>query len=105
MAVARNEEGRGIGAQLGIDGTVVVARIATDVGHQYAGSLASPPQFLGIHPSQVTTIAVAAYGPEGTKLIEPLCQFHGTDVASVPYFITLFKVLEIAVVPISVGVT
>ena len=72
--------------------------------HQNIGSFAGPTQLLGVEPSQISSVAIAKDGFQRTELIESGCQFERANIASMPYLVAALEVLEIAIVPISMGV-
>ncbi len=104
MAVTTDEEvGRTVD-ELGIDGTVVMPGVASDVGEQDLGLFTAEAEELGEHATQLSAVAVAYDCSQGTKGSEAVGDLGGADVACVPYLIALCKVLYIAVIPIGVGV-
>lgn len=93
------------GIELLGDAAVVVARIAADVLQKYINILALETQNLWIAYSQVTAVAVSAYGPEdGLHSLEPVGKFCGTNVASMPNLVYIAKIGLIFIIPIAVGV-
>ena len=74
--------------------------------HQHIHFFAFEAQCLRVHQTQVSAIAIAAYGSE-MRLhgFKPLRQFRAADVPSVPYLIQFAHVVLIAIVPKTMGVT
>jgi hypothetical protein len=81
-----------------------MAWITAYMRHQNIGSFAGPTQFLGVESSQISAVAIAINGFQRTELVESGCQFERADIASMPYLVATLEVLEIAIVPISMGV-
>lgn len=105
MAVTANEELGGTGKELVADAPVVTTRVTTDVGHQHVGSFARPAQQFGKHAAEVAAIAVADDGSKGTERGEAVGELHTTDVAGVPDLVALAEVLQVLVVPETMGIT
>ena len=104
VAVATDEELGRTGVELVADAPIVATGISSDVRHQDVCALAVPSQFLGIHQTEVTSVAVADDSTQRTELGQPLGYFHAADVAGMPYLVALGKVFEVFRVPVGVGV-
>ena len=104
MAVAADEELGWTGEELVADTPVVAPGIAADMGHEDVGTLACPSQLLREHQPQVGTVAVADDSTQGTESGEAVGEFHGTDVAGMPYLVALGEILQVLIVPVGVGV-
>lgn len=104
MAVPADEEAGRAGIDLLADAGGVAAGVAPNVRHQHLGTLAVPAKLDGEHASQVASVAIAADGPQRAELLEALGQLERTDVAGVPNLVARLEVLQVAVVPITVGV-
>ena len=90
--------------QLGADGSVVIPRISADVLDEYIGTFYGKAVYLRVHDSQVATVNVSVDGTQRAESSQPFGHFQRTDVAGVPYFITMLEMLQISVVPTSVCV-
>lgn len=88
-----SKEDRGYGA-------VVLARIATDVGHQYVYALQRKTLLARKHLAKFYPIDIAK---DGTKRLahghKAVSEFGRTDVASVPHFIARGKMVSKAFIP------
>ena len=105
VAVAGNEQLGRTSIDLLPDAGIVPAGITADVRHQHVGTFTVPAQHQWEHASQVAPVAIATYSPQGTNLLQSHGQFHRTDVAGMPYLVTLLEVLAVAVVPPTVRIT
>lgn len=81
-----------------------MTRITADVFNQHIDFLTLETQNFGVEQTKVATVTIAANSPERPESGQALCQFCGADVTCVPYLVTSFKVIQIAVIPIGMGV-
>ena len=93
-----------IGKELRADRGIVVAGIATYVLDEHIDILALKAIQLTIHQSQVAPIAIAAYCTERTEGSQFLGHLDTTYIACMPYLIAGFKVVQVLIVPIAVGI-
>lgn len=105
MAVPTDEELGWTGVELVADAPIVATRVTADVGHQHVGPFARPVQQLGEHATEVAAIAVPDYGSQGTEGGETVGELDTTDVASVPDLVTLCKILQVLIIPETMGIT
>ena len=104
VRVAADEELGRTRHELPHDAAVVAAGVAAYVFHQHVYLLALEPQHLRKHAAQVAAVAVAAHGTQGPEGGQAVGQFGRADVAGVPYLVARLKVVQVAVVPVGVGV-
>ena len=104
MGVAGNEKPWGMGVHGATDGGVVFAGVAANVLDEDIDALTGEAVFLGETVAQVAAVDVAIDGTEGRNGGEFVGDFHGADVASVPDFIALGKILLKFCIPMAVGV-
>ena len=83
---------------------VVMTGITADMRHQHVGLLTPETQQGLIKPTYIIAVDIAAHGPERPECGQTFGQPRGADVAGMPYFLTWGKILQIAVVPTTVGV-
>ena len=97
----------------GIDGTVVVARVTSDVLDENIDLLAAETVFVVEHQPQVASVDVAINGAKHLVTVLAFSDWHGgkavgkfggANVASVPYFVAFSKVFLKAVVPVTMCV-
>ena len=104
MRVACNEELRRIGKKRGAHTEIIVARIATNMLNEHIDILALETVQLTIHQAKVSPVAVATYSPERTESCKFLRYLNTTDIAGMPDFIAGFKVMQILIIPVRVGI-
>ena len=104
MRMSCHEELWRIGIQQLTDRGVVIAGIAANMFDEHIGLLALKTVQLTIHQSQVAPIAIATDSTQRTELSQSLSHLYTTDVACVPYLVAGFKVVQVLIVPIAVGV-
>ena len=105
VAVSAHEEGDGVLPQFGEDVTGPFAGIATDVGHPDADTFERETLVLGITKVHVLSIGVAP--DDAARLargFQSVADGDIDDIAGEPYLVACFKVLQVAIVPHSVGV-
>lgn len=105
VAVSAHEEGDGMLPQFGEDVAGPFAGIATDVGHPDADALERETLVLGITQVHVLTIGVAP--DDAARLacgLQAVANGDVDDITGEPYLVASFKVLQVAIVPQSVGV-
>ena len=85
-------------------GRIVLAGVTADVFHQHFRSLDRKAQCLRIKSADVLPVNVSIHSPEGTKSSILLCHLQRNDVAVMPVFVALFKVLQLPLIPISMGI-
>ena len=81
-----------------------VARITTNMFDQHIHIFALESVQFTIHQSEITTITVAIDGSKGSEGSQSLCHLSIAYVASVPDLIAGLEVVQILVVPITVGI-
>ena len=104
MAVTADKEFRRSLIELSYDATVVSSWITADMCHQDVGTLAVPSQYLREHTAQVTTVAVAHNGTQGAESGQTVGYLGTAYVAGMPHFVALLEILQILIVPITMGV-
>ena len=105
VAVSAHEEGDGVLPQFGEDVAGPFAGIASDVGHPDADAFERETLVFGIAQVHVLPISVAPY--DAARLargFQSVADGDIDDIAGEPYLVTCFKVLQVAIVPQSVGV-
>ena len=105
MAVPTDEELGWTGVELVADAPIVATWVTADVGHEHVSTLARPAQQLGEHATEVATIAVSDDGSQGTEGGETVGELDTTDVTSVPDLVALCKVLQVLIIPETMGIT
>ena len=84
----------------------ILAWVAADMSHHHLDTLDLKDFHLLEASAQARPVHVAAHGTEhGGDGLQPVGQVVAADIASVPYLITVGKVLGIAVVPPRMRVT
>ena len=105
VAVSAHEEGDGVLPQFGEDVAGPFAGIASDVGHPDADAFECETLVLGITKVHVLPISVA---PDDSARLargfQSIADGDIDDIAGEPYLVACFKVLQVAIVPQSVGV-
>ena len=105
VAVSAHEEGDGMLPQFGEDVAGPFAGIATDVGHPDADAFERETLVLGITKVHVLPIGVAP--DDAARLargFQSVADGDIDDIAGEPYLVASFKVLQVTIVPQSVGV-
>ena len=82
------------GIQLSDDAAVIITWVASNVLHQDINVLTLPSEHFGKHSSQVTSIAIATYSPQGSHITQFVGNFRGADVTSMPYLVTVLEKLK-----------
>ena len=105
VAVSAYEELDGMLLQFGEDVAGPFARIASDVSHPDADTFERETLVLGIAQAHVLPIGVAP--DDAARLargFQSVADGNVDDIAGEPYLVAGFKVLQVAVIPHSVGV-
>ncbi len=105
VAVSAHEEGDGVLPQFGEDVAGPFAGIATDVGHPDADAFERETLVLGITKVHILSIGVAP--DDAARLargFQSVADGDIDDIAGEPYLVASFEVLQVAIVPQSVGV-
>ena len=105
VAVSAHEEGDGVLPQFGEDVAGPFAGIASDVGHPDADAFERETLVLGITKVHILPIGVA---PDDSARLargfQSVADGDIDDIAGEPYLVACFKVLQVTIVPQSVGV-
>lgn len=128
VTVAADEELWRVGVDLALDAAVVLARVTTDVLHEYIDIFTLEAQHLGEHATEVAAVAVAADGADdaaalrralgklliriatSTRLrinsgsLQTFDGLHGANIACMPNLVALLEVRQEFIVPIAVCV-
>ena len=83
---------------------VVVAGVAANVLDEHVDVFALEAVQFAVHEPQVAPVAVAAHGAQGSERRQFLGHLNRTDVACVPNLVAGFKVVQVLLVPVAVGV-
>ena len=102
--MSRHEQLRRIGIEHGAHGVVIIAGIATNMLDEHINILALETVLFTIHQPEVATVTVATYSPERTEGSKFLRYLDTTDIAGMPDFIAGFKVMQILIIPVRVGI-
>ena len=104
MGVTGNEKLRRTGKERRTDRRVVIARITADVLDEHVDILTFETVQFAVHEPQIASVTIATDSTEGTKGRQALSHLYRADIAGMPYLITGFEVVQILLVPITVGV-
>lgn len=104
MGVSAHEKTGRTDEQPLADGGIVTAGITTDVLDEDIRSLDGEAVQFRIEAAHITSVDVSVDGMQRTESSQTFRHFLRADVAGMPNFIALVEMLQVAVVPIAVGV-
>ena len=104
MRMTSNEKLGRTGKERGTDRRVVVARITANMFDEHVDILTLEAVQFAVHEPQIASVTIATDSTEGTEGRQALSHLYRADIAGMPYLITGLEVVQILLVPITVGV-
>ena len=100
MGMTANEKLRRTSINLTGDRRIITTGIAANMLHEHVNVLTLEAENFRVHQAKVTAIAVATNSPDRTEFCQPFDELSRANVASMPYLIARFEIVEIFVIPI-----
>lgn len=104
VRMPRNEQLRWVSVNFTLYVRAVPIGITADMGHPNIHFFAIKPEVFGVHQSHILAINITIHAFQWFKRSQLIGQFERTEIAGMPYFITIGKMFKYGVVKVAMRV-
>lgn len=98
MRMPANEQLWRVSIYFGLYSRGVPAGVTADVGHPYIHILAFKAQVQRVSAAYILPVDIAINTTQGLKGGQFIGQFNSAEIASVPYFVAVFKMFKYGII-------